>query len=38
MKKFMVSSIIACLLSLPLSFSFAAQEEDGIHESHNWVS
>jgi len=32
MKKLMVSSIIACLLSLPLSFSFAAQEEDAIEK------
>lgn len=32
MKIFIVSSIIACLLSLPLSFTFAGQEEDGIEK------
>jgi hypothetical protein len=32
MKILMVSSIIACLLSLPLSLSFAAQEEDAIEK------
>jgi ketosteroid isomerase-like protein len=32
MKILTVSSIIACLLALPLSFSIAAQEEDGIEK------
>lgn len=32
MKVFIVPSIIACLLLLPLSFSVAAQEEDGIEK------
>jgi hypothetical protein len=32
MKILMVSSIIACLLSLPLSLSFATQEEDAIEK------
>ena len=32
MKVFMVASIIACLLPLPLSLSFAAQEEEGIEK------
>ena len=32
MKILMVSSIIACLLSLPFSLSFAAQEEDAIEK------
>jgi ketosteroid isomerase-like protein len=32
MKVLIVSSIIACFLSLPLSFAFAAQEDDGIEK------
>lgn len=32
MKILMVSSIIACLLSLPLSFSFAGQAEEAIEK------
>lgn len=33
MKILMASSIIACLFSLPLSFAFAAQEDDGIEKA-----